>query len=882
MLIGELWRRWQVMARRRQFDADLDEEIQLHLDLRAEQTSKDGARRRFGNRTRVKETSREMWIIGPWAVALAQDTRFAIRSFAKTRGFTALAVLTLALGIGASTAVFTLLETILLKPLPYPEAEKIVLPWRISPRGIHLSSPDFPWDRASFNEFARISKTFQHAGAFVAQSYNLTGVGSPVKLDGMRVSAAFFASLGIPPLLGRFITEGEDRPGQGRVVVLGHAVWMQRFGGNPEIVGRTLDLNGVAHTVVGVMPPGFTFPRASQMPSSFTFPRETEIWVPIALEPGPLARGEPSELAVIGRLRPEVTIEQAQAELDQFARHLAEVRPAAKEWVNARIRTLARQISGDTRRPLMLIFGAVNVVLLIACCNVANLLLARSLKRKREFMLRAALGAGSGRLVRQLLAESVVLALAGGAAGLIVAQAAMDFVKAFAPSSIPRLAEARIDPPVFVFALALTLITGIAFGLAPAIASRRVDLADSLKDGSRSTPRGFLRDAILIAEVALALVLVVAAGLLVRSFLHMLAADAGFSPAHVLTFELTLPEQKYARTEQIVDLYRAVLDRLKASPGVQSAGITAILPVGGAGESTAVRIPDHPVTNPQERPLVNYTMISPGYFSAVGTPVLRGRDFLESDQADSQPVTIINQAMARKLWPDQNPVGKAVGLPIKTFDMTIVGVVSDVKHVSVREETGPEIYVPYTQKPWPSLLSMQVALRTTSDLAVSTGFARDAVRSVDPDLPLANVRMLEEIVSESMTQPRFSMLLVTIFGALAVALAAVGMYGVIAYSVTQRTQEIGIRMALGASRSDILKMIIGQSARFAAAGVLIGIAAALAVTPMIRSFLFGVPPSDPLTFAGVSLLLIGVALLASYIPARRAMRLNPTIALKYD
>jgi predicted permease len=887
MWLGEIWRRLQFMTRRREFERDLQEELRLHLDLRAEDSPGDdahfAAKRRFGNSTQVKETSREMWNLGTTFGTLLQDAKHAVRSFSKSRGFSAIAVLTLALGIGSSTAVFSLIDVILLKPLPYPEPEKIVLPWRTPPAGMTLGFDELPWDRVAFLEFARTSKTFQHTAAFLTQSFNLTGVGAPVRLAGMQVSAAFFPALGVSPVLGRFFTAEEDQPGREHEVILSHAVWLERFGGDPKILGRALELNGAPYVVTGVMPPGFAFPRAHEMPGSFSFPRETQLWVPIALSRGPLNRGEPSELAVIGRLNPDADLAQAQADLDAFEKRWEQERPGAKGWIHARARALSRQVAGDTRRPLLLILGAVAVVLLIACCNVANLLLARSLKRKREFVLRAALGAGSSRLIRQLLTESLVLALAGGAVGVFVAQSAIYFVKMFGPPNIPRLHEVALDPRVLVFAAAVTLVTGILFGIVPSIGARRADLADSLKEGARgSSGRGALRSAILVTEVALALVLVIAAGLLIRSFFHLLSADAGFNSARVLTFELTLPATKYARQEQIVALYRTALERLRAAPGVQSTGITEILPVDGAGESTVMRIPDRPVTNPRDRPIVSYTIVSPGYLSAIGTPILRGRDFLESDQADSQPVAIVNIAMAKKIWPGQDPIGKAAGVPIRKYDMTIVGVAADVKHLSLHEEAGPEIYVVYTQDPWPSMLTMQVALRTTADLNTAIAYARDAVRSIDPDLPLANVRMLAELVSDSMTQPRFSMLLVALFGAFAMVLASVGMYGVISYSVAQRTQEIGIRMALGAGRPDVFRMILGQGARLAGVGIAIGIVVALLVTRAMTAFLYGVRPADPMTFGAVSVLLIGVAMAACYVPARRAMRLNPTIALRYE
>lgn len=823
-----------------------------------------------------------MWNLGHAVAVFLQDARYGLRSFAKTRGFTTLAILTLALGIGSSSAVFSLIDAILIRPLPYPESGKIVLPWRLPAAGMQLGFDEFPWDRPSFLRFARESKAFQYVAAMRSDFFNLTGAGTPVRLNGVRVSAAFFPTLGVAPMLGRSFTAGEDQPGQEHVVVLSHSLWIERFGGDPNVIGRALDLNGAPYVVTGVMPPGFAFPRANQMPGSTNFPKATQLWTPIALPHGDIIRGEPSELAVIGRLRREAGVAQAQADLDAFAKRLVEEHPTWKSWVNTHVKTLPQQVAGDTQRPLLLIFGAVGVVLLISCCNVANLLLARSAKRKREFMLRAALGAGSARLVRQLLAESLVLALGGGILGLLLAQASISCARRFGPATVPRLSEVALDGRVFAFTLAVTLLTAALFGIVPGLVSRRVDMAQSLTEGARGTGRGAMRNSILVSEVALAVILVIATGLLVRTFLHIISAGSGFNPAHVLTFELTLPDRKYIDRDGIVELYRRELAGLRSAPGAQSAGIAEVLPVGGAGESTMLRIPERPVSDPRQRPYGNYTIVSPGYFAAIGTPLLRGRDFLESDGAGSQPVAIINQAMAKKYWPDRNPLGRAIGVPIRKYNMIIVGVVPDVKHLSLREEAAPEIYVPYTQDPWPSMLTMQAAVRTTAGFSTAVAYARQATRAADPELPIANVRMLRDLVSDSMARPRFSMLLVGLFGAFAVILAAVGIYGVISYSVAQRTKEIGIRMALGADRRDVFTMVLAQGARFVALGIALGIAGALILTPLMTSFLYGVRPADPLTFAAVSVFVIAVALAACYMPARRAMRLNAISALRCE
>jgi putative ABC transport system permease protein len=518
---------------------------------------------------------------------------------------------------------------------------------------------------------------------------------------------------------------------------------------------------------------------------------------------------------------------------------------------------------------------------------VANLLLTRSLARRREFTLRAALGAGRVRLIRQLLTESLLISIAAGAVGILIANAGIYFVKTLGPSNIPRLREVTLDMPVLAFALGVSLATGILFGLVPAIAAARENLVDSLKEGSqksggsRISPR--LRNALLVSQVALALVLVVSAGLLTRTFFRLLGADGGFNAERVLTFQLPLPVSKYSEQDHIVTLFGNVLRRLRAIPGVQSAGIGETVPLGGEGESTVIRMPDHPAATQKEMPFANFTVISPGYFSAIGTPLLRGRDFQETDTTDAMPVTIVNATMEKKYWPNQGAIGKQVGPGSTRFPLlTIVGVVPDVKHTSLREETAPEMYVLYNQKPWPSMLDMRVALRTKADPAGITESVRENIHAIDPDLPLARVATLTTLVNDSMSQPRFSVFLLGAFGVLALLLASIGMYGVISYSVLQRTQEIGIRMALGAQRSGVFGMVLGQGARLAGLGIAIGLVFALAVTRLMAGFLYGVRPTDPLTFAGVSLLLLGIALLACYLPARRATRVDPMVALKYE
>jgi predicted permease len=894
MTLGSRLRSWlRTILQRSRVESEMDAELRFHMEAYADDLVRRGvareealrrARLEFGGVERAKEECRDERGAG-FIETFVQDIRFASRILRKSPGFTAVAVLTLAVGIGASAAVFSLVNAILLKPLPYPDSSRIVLPELISPPGVNLGSEYFPWGQAQFRMLTRDAHPFQTVSAFQNDTFNLTGAGEPASLDGFRASQEFLPALGVSPALGRAFTAEEDQPGHEYEVILSDRLWHDRFAADHEILGRTVELNGSAYTVVGVMPAEFAFPRAEEMPSSFNFPREPQLWVPLAVPAEP--KPGPSELAVIGRLKPGVTVPQAQAAMDLITKHVESQDHRYVGWFNTRLVPLQRQVVGDTRRPLQLMLGAVCIVLLIACSNVANLLLTRSLARRKEFTLRAALGAGPARLIRQLLTESLLIAMAAGGVGILIANAGIYFVKALGPSNIPRLREVTLDLPVLAFALGISLATGILFGLAPAIGAARENLVDSLKEGSqrsggsRMTPR--LRNALLVSQVALALVLVIAAGLLTRTFFQLLGADGGFNAERVLTFQLPLPALKYAEQDRIVTLFGNVLERLRAIPGVQAAGIGETVPMGGEGESTVIRVPDHPAASQKEMPFANFTVISPGFFAAVGTPMLRGRDFQETDTTNSMPVAIVNTAMERKYWATEGALGKQVGPGSTRFPLlTIVGVVPDVKHTSLREETAPEMYVLYNQKPWPSLLNMRVALRTKADPAAMTESVRENIHAIDPDLPLAKVATLATLVDDSMAQPRFSVLLLGAFGVLALLLASIGMYGVISYSVLQRTQEIGIRMALGAQRRKVFGMVLGQGARLAGLGIAIGLIAALGVTRLMASFLYGVRPTDPLTFAGVSLLLLGIALLACYLPARRAMRVDPMVALKYE
>lgn len=883
------------MKQRKHVLEGLDDDIREHLARSIEENIERGmteseartaALRKFGNPALVREDTREVWVRRR-AEQLLQDIRFGLRMLRKSPGMTAIALLVLALSVGGSTAVFSLVDAVLLKPLDYPQADRIMFPWRLPRAGTGLNFDKYPWGRVDFQYFSSQSKTFQALGAFQSDSFNLTGAGEPVRLDGLRASAGFFPSLGVTPALGRTFTDEEDRPGNEHEVILGDYVWRERFGADRSVIGRAIELNGSSYTVIGVMPRGFSFPHGNEMPHSFTFAPEVQLWVPLALVRGGLIPNESDELAVVGRVKEGVTLAEAQAEMTILGKRLEEQRRNGAGWFHIEATPLGRQVAGDTRRPLLMVLAAMAIVLLIACADVASLLLTRAINRKTELTLRMSLGAGSGRLLRQLLTEGLVLASLGGLMGIGVAKIVIYGVKHFGPSTIPRLPEASLDLRVLLFALGTTLLTGVLFSLAPIATALRRNLAESLNEGSRRTSLSSAaqktRNVLLISQIALALVLVVTAGLLLQTFYRLLRVDPGFRPSHVLTFELSLPAAKYPDQLRIVAVYQEALRKLRSLPGVQASGMTEMVPMGGATEATAIRTPEHPRTPGSPILSSNYTMVTPGYFSAVGTPLLRGREFTESDTTDSMPVTIINSTMARKFWPGQDALGKQVAPAGAVFPLaTIVGITEDVKRLSLREVPPPEMFVPFTQKVWPSLLTMNVVIRTSQDPVSLVASAREAIHSVDPDVPLARVRTLNEIVDDSMAPSRFAVITLGAFGCLAIFLAAFGMYGVISYNVSQRTPEIGIRMALGARRFDVFRMVIGQGARITALGVGLGLVASFAVTRLIGNFLFGVRPADPSTFAAVTVLLVSIGLLACYIPARRATQVEPTVALRYE
>jgi predicted permease len=882
------------LFRRPRAEDEIEDELRLHIQHRSDDLERSGlarveaarrARIEFGGYERFKDESHEA-LGGHLLSALLQDVRFALRLLRKSPGFTLTAILLLGLGIGATTAVFSLVDTVLLKPLPYPESGQIVIPWLMPRPGFNIGGSDkWAWNPSEFHHMEQDTKIYRYLGVFQGANYNLTGAGEPVLIDALRVSWGFFPALGISPELGRIFTADEDQPGRENEVLLSDALWRDRFHADTGILGRAIDLNGMPYTVIGVMPPGFAFPRANEMPANFSFGREAQLWVPAAL-PAVTPLFTPNECVIIGRLQAGVSLAQAQAAMELFASHMDQLYPRLKGGFNSRVTPLARQVAGDMRRPLLLMLSAVSAVLLIVCFNMASLLLTRSIGRQREFTLRAALGAGRRRILRQLLTESLLLSCAGSLAGLGIAYAGVWLVKNFGPAAIPRLHEAAPDLRVFAFILAATLLTSVFIGLAPALGAMRINLVESLKTGAQKSGtagnHSRFRNALVILQIALALVLVIASGLLVRSFYYLLRVDAGFRTEHVLTFELSLPGTRYPDQQHIAQFYRQAIPLLRGVAGVDSAAITEAVPMGGAPSGTVIRIPGRPVAALNQASMVDYTIISPGLFATLGTPFERGRDFLDSDDETEPAVAIINRTMARRLWPQEDALGKQIVVPAQPRPMTIVGIVADTKHSSLHEDQDPEMFVPYTQQAWPSMSIMQVAMRTSADPSSVIGGVRSVLHSLDSGVPLAKIATLSELTNSSLSQERFSMLLLGLFGVFSLLLAAVGIYGVISYSVSQQTREIGIRMALGARRGNVFRATLSHGLRLATLGVGVGILAALGAGRVLSSYLYGVKADDPLTFIVVSVVLTLVAILAGLLPAQRASSIDPMQALRTE
>ena len=815
---------------------------------------------------------------------MLRDLRYALRMMRKSPGFTIAAVLTLAIGLGANAAIFSVINAVLLKPLPYAQPERALLIARANPPGTTGTTAVLPWGGFEVKTFEKIPDTFTAIGAFRSDFFNIANPERSERIDGALVTSGFFQAVGRQPLLGRPFTAEEDRPGQEHVVVIGYDLWQRVFAGDAGIVGRAITLNGASYNVVGVMPEGFSFPNGAEMPPNFQIPARTEIWTPLALPDNP--RG-PAYLLVIARMKPGLTVAQARASMALAATQLEKVFPEGKGWFNSAIVPLPDQIVGTTRPALWILWGAVGILLLIACANLTSLLLVRCAGRRREFSVRLALGAQRNTLLRQLIAEGAVLAFFGGALGLAFAFGLIRAIQILESQNLPRIAGAGLDLRVFGFSVALSLAVGFLLGWTASRDAGRASINSSLRESALSAGMGKrisrLHSIVVIGEIALTIVLLAAAGLLARSFSALAHVETGFRPHQALTFELTLPAAKYTNYDSQVAFYRQALERLNRAPGISAAAMVSPLPLSGNDESTVFHVDNTPIPPDGLHDMTEYTIVSAGFFDALQIPITNGRAIADSDTAESTPVVVINESFARQLFPGVNPLGHKVKLGSDRYPtMTVVGVSADTKVLNLRDRPPIGIYVPYTQHPYPTIESSQFVVRSISAPESAVTSVRDAIRSVESGQPVAKIQTMELLVSDALSGERFLLFMIGLFAAMALILAIVGIYGVLAYVTSQRIHEIGIRIALGAQRSDVSRLVLGHGLALTFAGVALGLAGAWAATRVLNSVLFGISSTDPLTFITVSAILGGAAMLACYIPARRAMRVDPMVALRYE
>jgi putative ABC transport system permease protein len=872
------------LFRKKQANQELDEEVNDFLEMAAEENIKRGMDRKgalravrleHGSLDLTKEEVRsagwESFVATCW-----QDLRFAVRMLRKSPGFTAIAVLTLALGIGANTAIFSVVNAVLLRPLPYANPGQLVFVPEAKPEagisGLGMSYTTFTELRADNRVFSAMTGLGGHALV-------LTGSGEPAELSTVVVTPEFFPVLAAEPLLGRVFVSEDGQRGAAPVVVVSENLWRNRLGADPGIIGRSINLDMRPYTVIGVMPASFHTPFLNQI---------NQVWIPLAQDPlfSVWMTKPPQDhwMAVIARVRPGISSDQVQAELDTISARLAKEFPAEKGW-QIRIEPLQQTINGDAKLPLLLLLAAVGLVLLIACANIANLLLSRATSRSKEIAIRIALGAGNGRIARQLLTECAILGLLGGLIGTLVAYWGVATLVPLLPSGLPKLHPIRIDGWVLVFAFVLSLATSLAFGLAPVFSAAGSDphkeLAEGARAGESAGPRR-ARAFLAIGEIALAMVLLTGAGLLMRSFAQLTSVNPGFEPNHVVKAMVSLPQFQYATPKQWADFSEELMTRLQAQPGMQDSAVAGPLPIVDCCVNLAFQIAGNAPPQAGTADTANYVPASPRYFSVMGIPLLRGRLFNESDSPSSPAVALISEALAKRYFPNEDPLGRHLtfGFPVNgVVSREIVGIVGNIHDVSLGKDPGPMLYVPYAQAP---LYGGEIVVKSTLSASAVVGAIRSVTHSIDKNLPVTDIAQLPDVLNASVAQPRFRTLLLGLFGAIALILAAVGIFGVISYSVSRRTHELGIRMALGAQPGSVVSMILRETLALTLIGIAIGVPCAVAAARLVTHLLFNVAPYDPATLTLVSLLLVAVGALASYIPARRAMKVDPVVALRCE
>jgi predicted permease len=819
---------------------------------------------------------------------MLQELKYAVRSLIKTPGFTAVALITVALAIAANTAVFSLVNAVLIRPLPFKDPQKLVLLFeKFSAMGLDQIPVSVP----EYLDYEKQLTSYEGIGAFTFANFNLTGGDMPERVQGANVTPSVFPVLGVQPIKGRVFTQEELGEGKDGVVVVSERLWKRRFNSDPQLVGQQLQMNGRPFTVVGIMPEKFEFPLPLFGVQGGTFAQRADIWKPVAFTQQELQSRGSRSYGVVGRLKPGVTLNEAQAELDTVIANWHPLFPnnyEAETKFGATLYPFQDLVVGPIRGALMILLGAVVVVLLIACANLTTMLLARAGARERETAIRLALGAGRTQLIRQMLAESLLLAVVGAAAGVMLAVWGLELLRSFGAQTVPRLGEVNLDLRVLLATLGVSVVTGVVFGLVPALASGKPELTEALKEGGRGSTSGVrrnrLRNALVVAEVAVALVLLVGAGLLLKSFARLQSVDPGFNPKNVLTMELALPVLKYPSGKPVGDFFAEATRRVKTLPGVEAAAFTSILPLSGTNSDSSFSIEAFDSAAQKVHPDEEIRTVTPEYFSVLQVPLLRGRTFTDADQFEAPWVVMVNKAFADKWWPNQDAVGKRITFSNPTDPdvkwITVVGVVGDMRHRGLDVEPKPEFYFPHSQRRGNRFMILTV--RSTQDPRSLTSAIRREISAIDPDVPVANVRTLQQVTADSIAPKRLSVVLIGVFAAVALVLASVGIYGVMSFLVVQRTHEIGVRMALGAQRRDVFVLVLGRAAKLVALGSATGLVLAAFCSRALGSMLYNVRAFDLSTFAFVTAVLVFVALLASYIPALRATRADPMIALGHN